>query len=99
LQIAPHAPSFLNLAPELAENGCAMPPCDDCAPDLISPRTRLHNELGRLIAILASTDDDGERTDLVDHAYDVIAVLERLDGATHVAHPRGLRLVRADEAA
>ena len=76
-----------------------MPPCDDCAPDLISPRTRLHNELGRLIAILAATDDDGERTDLVDRAYDVIAVLERLDGATHVAHPRGLRLVRADEAA
>ena len=89
---------MLNLAVEDADSGCAIPPCDDCAPELISPRTRLHNELGRLIAVLASTDDDGQRTDLVDRAYDVIAVLERLDGAAHVAHPRGLRLVR-DEAA
>ena len=60
-----------------------MAPCDDCAPDLISPRTRLHNELGRLIAVLAGTEDDGQRTDLVDRAYDVIAVLERLDGASY----------------
>jgi hypothetical protein len=77
----------------------AMAPCDDCAPDLISPRTRLHNELGRLIAVLADEVDDGLRTDLVDRAYDVIAVLERLDGATYVAHPRGLRLVVEGEAA
>jgi hypothetical protein len=76
-----------------------MAPCDDCAPDLISPRTRLHNELGRLIAVLAGTDDDGLRTDLVDRAYDVIAVLERLDGSSYVAHPRGLRLVIEGEAA
>lgn len=75
-----------------------MAPCDDCAPDFMSPRTRLHNELGRLIAVLASTDDEGLRTDLVDRAYDVIAVLERLDGAAHVAHPRGLRLVQSDAA-
>jgi hypothetical protein len=76
-----------------------MAPCDDCAPDLISPRTRLHNELGRLIAVLAGTEEDGLRTDLVDRAYDVIAVLERLDGAAFVAHPRGLRLVAKGEAA
>jgi hypothetical protein len=76
-----------------------MAPCDDCASDLTSPRTRLHNELGRLIAVLAGTDDEGQRIDLVDRAYDVIAVLERLDGATHVAHPRGLRLVLEGEAA
>jgi hypothetical protein len=76
-----------------------MAPCDDCAPDLLSPRTRLHNELGRLIAVLAGTDDDGLRVDLVDRAYDVIAVLERLDGPSHVAHPRGLRLVVDGEAA
>ena len=76
-----------------------MAPCDDCAPDLISPRTRLHNELGRLIAVLAGTEDEGQRTDLVDRAYDVIAVLERLDGASSVIHPRGLRLVLEGEAA
>jgi hypothetical protein len=99
LHLAVHVPTILNLAGAVADTGCAMPPCDDCAPDLISPRTRLHNELGRLIAVLAATDDDGDRTDLVDRAYDVITVLERLDGATHVAHPRGLRLIRADEAA
>jgi hypothetical protein len=98
LQFCGYAPTTLNLAAEVADSGCAMPPCDDCAPELISPRTRLHNELGRLIAVLASTEDDGQRTDLVDRAYDVIAVLERLDGASDVAHPRGLRLVR-DEAA
>ena len=63
-----------------------MAPCDDCAPDLISPRTRLHNELGRLIAVLAGTEDEGQRIDLVDRAYDVIAVLERLDGAI-LCHP------------
>jgi hypothetical protein len=99
LQLRAYAPSALNLAAVVADSGCAMPPCDDCAPELISPRTRLHNELGRLIAVLGSTDDDGQRTDLVDRAYDVIAVLERLDGATHVTHPRGLRLIRSDEAA
>ena len=77
----------------------AMAPCDDCAPDLFTPRTRLHNELGRLIAVLAGTEDDSLRTDLVDRAYDVIAVLERLDGANSVAHPRGLRLVVEGEAA
>ena len=82
-----------------ADNPVAMAPCDDCAPDLITPRTRLHNELGRLIAVLAGTEDDGLRTDLVDRAYDVIAVLERLDGANYVAHPRGLRLVVEGEAA
>jgi hypothetical protein len=76
-----------------------MAPCDDCAPDLLSPRTRLHNELGRLIAVLAGTEDDGLRTDLVDRAYDVIAVLERLDGVTFLGHPRGLRLVAEGEAA
>ncbi|MDX6378528.1 MAG: hypothetical protein QOE98_2831 [Gaiellaceae bacterium] len=76
-----------------------MAPCDDCASDFITPRTRLHNELGRLIAVLACTEEDGLRTDLVDRAYDVIAVLERLDGSTFVAHPRGLRLVAEGEAA
>jgi hypothetical protein len=77
----------------------AMAPCDDCAPDLFTPRTRLHNELGRLIAVLADTEDDSLRTDLVDRAYDMIAVLERLDGTTSVGHPRGLRLVLEGEAA
>ncbi len=76
-----------------------MAPCDDCAPDLVTPRTRLHNELGRLIAVLAGTEDEGLRIDLVDRAYDVIAVLERLDGAPYVLHPRGLRLVVEGEAA
>lgn len=76
-----------------------MAPCDDCAADPISPRTRLHNELGRLIAVLAGTEDEGQRIDLVDRAYDVIAVLDRLDGASSVAHPRGLRLVLEGEAA
>jgi hypothetical protein len=76
-----------------------MAPCDDCAPDLLSPRTRLHNELGRLIAVLAGTDDEGCRVDLVDRAYDVIAVLERLDGGAALSHPRGLRLVLEGEAA
>ena len=76
-----------------------MAPCDDCAPDLITPRTRLHNELGRLIAVLAGTEDDELCTDIVDRAYDVIAVLERLGGATYIAHPRGLRLVVEGEAA
>lgn len=76
-----------------------MAPCDDCAPDLITPRTRLHNELGRLIAVLAGAEDEGLRIDLVDRAYDVIAVLERLDGASSVTHPPGLRLVLEGEAA
>ena len=48
----------LRVAAIAADIPDAMAPCDDCAPDLITPRTRLHNELGRLIAVLAGTDDD-----------------------------------------
>jgi hypothetical protein len=61
--------------------------------DTVTPRHRLHGELGRLIARLADSDDAERRTDLADEAYDVISVLERLDGAQHVRHPRGLRVI------
>jgi hypothetical protein len=67
-----------------------MLPADD-AP--LTPRGRLHGELGRLIACLAEERDPERRVDLADEAYDVIAVLERYDGAQHVRHPRGLRII------
>jgi hypothetical protein len=59
----------------------------------VTPRSYLHGELGRLIARLADSHDAERRTDLADEAYDVISVLERLDGAEHVRHPRGLRVI------
>jgi hypothetical protein len=61
-------------------------------------RAHLHDELGRLVALLANEQDPRERTDLADEAFDVLAVLERLDGAASIRHPRGLRLIRSDAA-
>ncbi len=69
-----------------------MPPCDDPILEVATPRGHLHADLGRLIARLADEHDSAVRTDLADRAYDVLAVLERLDGVIGVAHPRGLRL-------
>jgi hypothetical protein len=75
-----------------------MGPADDSVRMLpnderVTPRGLLHGELGRLIARLADADDADHRTDLADEAYDVISVLERLDGNPHVRHPRGLRVI------
>jgi hypothetical protein len=70
-----------------------MPPCDEPILEASTPRGHLHADLGRLIARLADEPDPAIRTDLADHAYDVLAVLERLDGSLDVAHPRGLRLI------
>jgi hypothetical protein len=59
-------------------------------------RIRLNTELGRLIARMADEPDPRRRCDLADQAYDVLAIVERLNGATSVAHPQGLRLVGGD---
>jgi hypothetical protein len=67
--------------------------------DALTPRANLYEELGRLLATLADEADPVVRTDVADEAFDVIAVLQRLDGARGVAHPRGLRLVDGGRAA
>ena len=65
----------------------------------LTPRSPLYQELGRLLARLGDDLEPDVRTDVADDALDLLAVLERLDGAAHVHHPRGMRVYRGGEAA
>ena len=67
--------------------------------EALTPRAILYRELGRLLTTLADEADPVIRTDVADEAFDVIAVLQRLDGSRDVAHPRGLRVVDGGRAA